>query len=179
VKILIFYTSVEGQTRKIADAIAARIEEKGGSAAIMNVTSMAEFSLERPDAVILCSPIHAGRYPTPFVDFVHRESAWLNSQPSAFVSVSLSIHSDDATERTEAEKYPDALMAETGWKPAAIHHAAGALRFTEYDFFKRWMVKRIAKKDATGTSRASDIEFTDWAALNAFIDDFVAAVAED
>lgn len=178
-KILIAYTSIEGQTRKIAEVIADRIEERGNSAALMNIAGMAEFSLERPDAVILCAPIHAGRYPTPFTDFVHREKDWLNGLPSAFVSVSLSIHSEHADERREAENYPEALKAETGWQPLMHHNAAGALRFTEYDFFKRWMMKRIAEKEGAASNGKQDIEFTDWAALAAFVDQFGEAAQKE
>lgn len=173
-KILVGYVSIEGQSRKIAEAIAARVEEVNGTAALMNVATMPEFSLERPDAVILCAPIHAGRYPSPFVDFVHREKDWLNSLASAFVSVTLSIHSDNADERAEAEKFPEALKAETGWTPQLVENAAGALRFTEYDFFKRWMMKRIAQKEGADVKSGADVEFTDWARLSDFVDRFVA-----
>ncbi len=143
-KILIVYASIEGQTRKIAETAAARIEAKGHQAALMNVAMMAEFSLENPDGVMLMAPIHAGRYPTPFVDFVHREQAWLNGLPLALVSVTLAIGSENEDERKQAASFPDALQAETGIKPALIHNAAGALRFTEYDFFKRWIMRYIA-----------------------------------
>lgn len=171
--ILVAYTSIEGQTRRIAERIAAQVEKAGERAALFNVASMAEYALERPDAAILCAPIHAGRYPAPFVDFVEREKDWLASVPTAFVSVSLFIRSDDAAEREEALHFPDALMAQSGWMPGSVHHAAGALRFTEYDFFKRWMMKRMAEREGAPTDVGHDHEFTDWAALDAFAADFV------
>ncbi len=171
-KTLIIYASIEGQTRKIAEAIAARIEKTGGQAAVMNIGLGTEYGLERPDGVILCAPVHAGRYPTPFIDFTHREKNWLNTLPSALVSVSLAIRSDIESEREEAKHYSDALLAETGWKPLDIHHAAGALRYTEYDFFKRWIMKRIAKKEGGPVDASRDHEFTDWAKLDAFTDEF-------
>jgi menaquinone-dependent protoporphyrinogen oxidase len=178
-KILVGYTSIEGQTRKIAETIAATIEDRGDAAAIMNISGMAEFSLERPDAVILCAPIHAGRYPSPFGDFVHREKDWLNSLPSAFVSVSLTINSDRPEERTEAERYPQTMMSETGWTPLAVLNVAGALRFTEYDFFKRWMMKRVAEKEGIDPKPGQDIEFTDWPALKAFVTAFLDKAKEE
>lgn len=172
--VLVGYVSIEGQSRKIAEAVAAEIEKTGDRAVLFNVTSMAEYALERPTAAIMCAPIHAGRYPAPFVDFVRREKDWLNSVSSAFVSVSLFIHSDLAEEREEALHFPDALMAETGWMPDQVHHAAGALRFTEYDFFKRWMMKRMAEREGAPTDVKHDHEFTDWSALSSFVSDFIA-----
>ena len=67
------------------------------------------------------------------------------------------------------------MKAESGWKPAMIHHAAGALRFTQYDFFKRWMMKRIASHENAPTDTSRDHEFTDWTALASFTTDFLKA----
>jgi menaquinone-dependent protoporphyrinogen oxidase len=171
-KLMIIYATIEGQTRKIAERIAAHAEEKGHAAALMNVNAAQEFGLEKPDAVILAAPIHAARYPTPFVDFVHREKDWLNALPSAFVSVTLSIDSEHDDERAAAANFPETLKAETGWRPKAVHNAAGALRFTEYDFFKRWMMRRIAEAEGAPTDRG-DVEFTDWRLLDDFVDAFL------
>lgn len=173
--ILVGYVSIEGQSRKIAETIAAQIERGGDRAVLFNVVTGAEFGVDHPQAAILCAPIHGGRYPAPFVDFVRREKDWLKSVPSAFVSVSLFIRSEFEEEREEAMHFPDALMAETGWVPGMVHHAAGALRYTEYDFFKRWMAKRLAEHEGAPTDTRQIHEFTDWAALQAFTGEFLAA----
>ncbi len=173
--ILVGYVSIEGQSRKIAETVSEQIEKGGDRAVFFNVASMAEYALERPEAVILCAPIHGGRYPAPFVDFVRREKDWLNSVPSAFISVSLFIRSEIEEEREEARHYPDALVAETGWTPRMTLNAAGALRYTEYDFFKRWMAKRLAEREGAPTDVKHDHEFTDWAQLERFTTDFIAA----
>lgn len=173
--VLVGYVSIEGQTRKIAEAIATRIEKDGHRAVLFNVMSMAEYALERPSAAILCAPIHAGRYPEPFADFVRRERDWLSSVPNAFVSVSLFIRSDVEGEREEARHFPDALTAETGWTPDHVHHAAGAFRFSEYDFFKRWMMKRMAEREGASLNAGEDVEFTDWTALDGFVSEFLAS----
>jgi menaquinone-dependent protoporphyrinogen oxidase len=173
--ILIAYATVEGQTRTIAEQLAEFFENRGWHVALQNTSGMMEFILNRPDAAILLAPVHAGRYPTPFTHFVAQEAEWLNSIPSAFVSVSLSIVSDVADERQEAEDYPTGLLAETGWQPLAIHHAGGALRLAEYDFFKRWMVRRLSR-NAPDASTKGDREFTDWAALELFASEFANEV---
>ncbi|MBO3760567.1 flavodoxin domain-containing protein [Ciceribacter sp. L1K22] len=171
--VLVGYVSIEGQTRKIAEAIAARIEKDGHRAVLFNVMSMAEYALERPDAAILCAPIHAGRYPAPFVDFVRREKDWLSSVPNAFVSVSLFIRSDIEAEQEEARHFPDALKTETGWAPDHVHHAAGAFSFSEYDFFKRWMMKRMAEREGAPSDTGEDVEFTDWSEIDRFVSVFL------
>ncbi|MGZ8407278.1 MAG: flavodoxin domain-containing protein, partial [Caulobacteraceae bacterium] len=65
--------------------------------------------------------------------------------------------------------------AETGWKPAAVHHVAGAFRFTQYDFFKRMMMKKIAREKGVNVDAKHDLELTDWDDLVRFVDGFAGA----
>lgn len=172
--ILVGYATVEGQTRKIAEAVAAAVEGGGDRALLFDIGSGDEYAVGHPEAAILCAPVHAARYPAAFSAFVRQEAPWLNGVPSAFVSVSLLIRSEFEEERDEAMHFPDVLLGESGWKPAEIHHAAGALRYTEYDFFKRWIIRRMAEHENAPTDVSRDHEFTDWAALAAFVGDFLA-----
>ncbi len=174
-KALIIYATVEGQTRKIAEDVSRRFEELGWSAALMNVSEQYEFTLERPDAVLLAAPVHANDYPSEFIEFVQRESGWLNAQPTALISVSLSIHSQFDDERDAVLALPDALSIYTGWRPGMVHHAAGALRFGEYDFFKRLMVRYMATREVKDADKTQNYEFTDWDALAEFIEQFAAS----
>ncbi|MCO6186360.1 flavodoxin domain-containing protein [Rhizobium sp. L1K21] len=176
-KALIIYATVEGQTRKIAETSARYLEENGWSVSLMNVSQQFEFALERPDAVLLMAPVHANDYTSDFIEFVRRESSWLNSVPSAFVSVSLSIHSQFEDERTAVVELPETLSIYTGWRPSMVHHAAGALRFGEYDFFKRLMVRYMATREVKTADKSQNHEFTDWDALKAFVQDFANSVS--
>lgn len=173
--ILVGYATVEGQTRKIADAVATAIEARGDRALLFDITSGGEYAVAHPEAAILCAPVHAARYPAAFSGFVRQEASWLNSVPSAFVSVSLLIRSEFEGEREEAMHFPDAMISDSGWRPAMIHHAAGALRYTEYDFFKRWIIRRMAEVENAPTDVSRDHEFTDWSTLTRFVGDFLAA----
>ena len=174
-KVLIIYATVEGQTRKIAQTAAQEFENRGWNAALMNVAEPVEFTLERPDAVLLAAPVHANDYPGDFLEFVGQEAEWLNSLPSAFVSVSLSIHSDFKDERDAVLVLPETLSVHTGWKPSMVHHAAGALRFEEYDFFKKFLVRHMATREAKSADGKHNHEFTDWTALSEFIGEFTAS----
>lgn len=173
--ILVGYATVEGQSRKIAGSIAAEIEAGGDRALLFDIGLGGEYALGRPEAAILCAPVHAARYPASFVAFVRQEAQWLNSVPSAFVSVTLLIRSELEEEQQEARHFPDGLLAETGWAPGMVHHAAGALRYSEYDFFRRWMMKRMAAYENAPTDISQDHEFTDWAALGRFVQEFRTA----
>jgi menaquinone-dependent protoporphyrinogen oxidase len=171
--VLIGYASVEGQTRKIAEAVGAAIEAAEDRALLFDITSGGEYAVSHPEAAILCAPVHAARYPAAFSDFVRQEANWLKSIPTAFVSVSLLIRSEFEEERDEARHFPDRLFEDSGWTPGAVHHAAGALRYQEYDFFKRWIIRRMAEHENAPTDVSRDHEFTDWSALSRFVTAFV------
>lgn len=173
-RILILYATVEGQTRKISQTIATRLERAGHTVTLAEANQVGYVDPGWGDATILCAPIHIGHYPTPFVHFVKNWKDVLNSTPSALVSVSLSAASDDPEERAEAARFPKKLEEVAGWAPAFIYNCAGALRYTQYDYFKQWMLKRIAAKEGGPTDTTKDHEFTDWSALADFIDGFIA-----
>ena len=59
-----------------------------------------------------------------------------------------------------------------------VHHAAGALRYTDYDFFKRWMAKRLASKRGAPVETDRDFELTDWRALDVFVDQFLKSTRQ-
>ncbi len=58
--------------------------------------------------------------------------------------------------------------------PHRILLVAGALKYLEYDFLKRMIMRMIAKKEGRDTDTTKDYEYTDWEALRGFCDEFVA-----
>ena len=175
--ILILYATTEGQTEKIAAAIAGHVRAAGHELALANITEVDDVDLAAHDAAILGASVHMGRYQASLVHFIHDHVAALNNCPSAFVSVSLSAASDEADERAEIEAIAGRLFDETRWRPDHVHHAAGAFRFTRYDFFRRWAMKYIAVSKGEEVNMGEDKEYTDWAALERFVGEFLAAAA--
>ncbi len=170
---VLLYASIEGQTRKIVRHIEDHLKERHHSTIVMDTTDdEAELDLTDVDGVVACAPVHAGAFPNSLVRALSREHTALMAFPGAFVSVSLAVASKDKSEVDEIEKIVHDLSETTGWWPVMKHHAAGALKYLEYDYFKRWIMKRIAKKSAGPIDTSQDYEFTDWDALDRFIDQF-------
>ena len=97
--------------------------------------------------------------------------------PTAFISVSLSAASHDADDLDGLTRCVADFEHRTRWTPREVHHAAGAFRFTQYDFLKRWALKYIAYRKGQPTDTSKDYELTDWDALGVFVDDFAAKLA--
>jgi len=49
---------------------------------------------------------------------------------------------------------------------------AGALQYSKYSIIVRFIMKRIARQAGAATDTSKDYEYTDWAALTRFIDEF-------
>ena len=177
--ILVIYGTTEGQTRKIAAFIADHLREKGSTVTLVDSTEARKaFSLDGFDAVIAAGSVHNGRHQTALFEFVRQHLEALQTKPTAMVSVSLSMASDDKEDRLDAIAYAERFVDAAEWKPTVIHLVAGALRYTQYDFFKSWMLKIIAGAKGACTDTSKDHEFTDWRDLAAFADAFVAQVVE-
>jgi menaquinone-dependent protoporphyrinogen oxidase len=96
--------------------------------------------------------------------------------PTGFLSVSLSAA--QAEKRAEAEGYVRALLDETGWRPDVTQIAPGALRYTQYGFIKRTMMRKIAEEGGLPTDTSRDHELTNWKEIAAFGDAFLEHVGD-
>lgn len=174
-RFLIVYATVEGQTRKIAGFIADHLKKRRNEAVLVDaVDAPADVHPAAFDGVIVLSPVHMDRHHGAVVHFVKTHAAALQKQPSAFISVSLHAISDEPEDREAMRQYVDNFCRDAVWIPHAVHYAAGALKFTKYDFFKRLTARRVAQEQGFATGLKDDYEFTDWTALMRFIDEFVS-----
>ena len=177
--ILIVYATVEGQSERIAGLIADHLTRSKHAATTLNASAPGSdaggaMALPDFDGLILVAPVHAQAHHPAARRFLVEHAQALTRLPCALVSVSLHAASGEAEDIEEMRQYVDVLCSETRWNPRAIHHAAGALRFTEFDFFKSWMARRLVKALDMPVDPRKDVEFTDWPALYAFVDDYVA-----
>jgi menaquinone-dependent protoporphyrinogen oxidase len=171
--LLIFYATIEGQTRKIAERIAQIAEDNGNMVFLADASQPGLADPAGYDAAMLCAPIHIGRYPAPFVHYIRQWKESLESVPTALVTVSLAIASKNESERKEAENFPRQLEQATGWHADKELNAAGALKYLEYDFLRRWAMRYISGKEGGPTDTSMDYEMTDWVELEKFVKTFL------
>lgn len=170
-KVLILYGTTEGQTRKIAEFVAKHLRAIGDVVTLIDATGDTTLvDLRQHDAAIVAASLHAGQYQTSVAHFVRANHAWLNKMPSAFISVSLSAAGSDPDDLKGIAECAERFKAETGWTTSEVHQVAGAFRFTEYDFFKRWVLKLIAWEKNVKVEPGKDVELTNWEALAVTVD---------
>ena len=175
VSMLVCYGTGEGQTATVADRIADVLAHRGHDATARDASELPSgFVIGEFDAVLVGASIHMGQQQPAVREFVDDNRDALASCPTAFFQLSISSAVADETRRAEAAGYADEFLEATGWQPDRIGLFGGALRYSKYGFLKRLLMKRIAK-DATGdTDTSHDYEYTDWAEVEAFANDFAA-----
>jgi menaquinone-dependent protoporphyrinogen oxidase len=171
-KVLIAYASSEGQTRKIAERVAARVQKLGSDARLFDTaTTFVDLHMDLYERVIVAASVHQQQHQESIEVFITAKLAELQRKPTLFLSVSLSAAFSEGL--AEAQKYVDALLSNTGWKPTKSLLIAGALRYAEYDYFKDQIVQYIVLKDRKIEGPKGDHEFTNWTALISAVDAFV------
>jgi menaquinone-dependent protoporphyrinogen oxidase len=187
ISIGVFYATREGQTRRVAERVVDALCERGFGAVAIDVRTL------RPpggpglcSAAVVAASVHMGHHEPEMVRFVKAHRAELQAIPNAFLSVTLSEASAERRESTaeaRARSHADVramttrFIAETGWQPQRVLPVAGALRYTQYNPFVRMLMKLIARRAGASTDTSRDHEYTNWAALDRFVEEFAADLA--
>lgn len=175
-RVLIFYGTTEGQTRKIAHFVADRVEDAGHMAVVVDAADVAsDFEIPPVDAVIVAASVHVGHYHSAVQHVIKANRDRLAALPTLFLSISLAAAGDES-DLSDVARCTDRFLRATGWAPARVEHVAGAFKYTEYDFFKRWAMKYIALRHGQPTDTSRDYELTDWPGLEKTIEEFLVGI---
>lgn len=168
-KALILYASTEGQTHKIARFVADQLKEAGYETTLSDLNN-APPAPTGYDLVIAGASVHIMKYQAAAAHYLKEYAAELNQvKKSAFLSVSMTAASDNKESWAEMEKITDHFLKFTKWEPTKVLQVAGALKYTKYDFFKKFVMRMIAEKEGRKTDTDHDYEYTDWEAVAAFV----------
>ena len=175
IRILVLYGTTQGQTRKIAEALAAAMRGRGAAADVVDAAT----DHPTPDgyaAVVVAASVHAGGYQRSVQRWVQANAAALRSRPTVFVSVCLGVLQHDPAVDRELKSIFDRFVAATGWQPGGMKVIAGGLPYTKYNWLTRWVMKRIVRKAGGDIDTRRDYEYTDWDDVHRFAGDVVAMV---
>jgi menaquinone-dependent protoporphyrinogen oxidase len=175
--VLIAYATREGQTQKIAEHVAATLHAEGLAVDVVDVKMPPGLDLGAYAGVILAASIHLGKHEREMVDFARSNAAVLNAMPTSLLSVSMSeAGAEDASRKPEQRQQAaanvkgavDRFLADTGLHPNRVMPVAGALKYLEYGWLVRFVMKRISKAEGGPIDTSRDYEMTDWVALDRF-----------
>ncbi|MDO8704826.1 MAG: flavodoxin domain-containing protein [Sulfuricaulis sp.] len=169
---LILYATTEGHTAWIVERIAQRLRGQGHTAETHRADNLPTgLNPAAFDGVIVGSSIHYGHHPRYLCALVRRYREVLALRPSAFFSVSLSAGGPGAKPEA-AQRYLDTFLRQVNWQPAQTTSFAGALQYSKYGRFKRWLMRMIVGIAGGDIDPTRDYEYTDWDAVERFADTF-------
>jgi menaquinone-dependent protoporphyrinogen oxidase len=138
----------------------------------------ANVDLDQYGAFLVAASVVAGRHQRYVEEFVRLTAPLLNRRPSAFVSVSGSAASPSSAKQEQAKQYVREFLRSTGWSPRVTATFGGAIAYTKYWFFLRWVMKGIAKRNGNPTDTSRDHELTDWKAVDRFAEHWAQTLSE-
>ena len=174
-RMLVIYGTTEGQTAKIAGALAATFRSCGISVDLAEAGPAWDPDPQDYAAVIVAASVHAGGYQRPLRRWVRNHAEALRQRPTAFVSVCLAIVKPTPAVIRDLSAIMSRFFEAAGWTPKEAKSVAGALPYSKYGWLKRRIMRRIVAKAHGDTDMTRDYEYTDWDDLRTFAQRFVEA----
>ncbi|MBV7393970.1 flavodoxin domain-containing protein [Mameliella sediminis] len=176
-KILIAYATGEGQTRKIARFVMDRLADQGHAVELLPVAEADGLDLSRYDRIILAASVHVGHYQHDMGDFVAEQAGFLSRPQTLFLSVSLAAAGHDAEDWADLDRIMQDFALVTSWTPGKVLQVAGAYKPSQYDIFRRFVMRRIVAAKDPQADLDADHEYTDWTALGQALDNWMTPAA--
>ncbi len=166
------YASIDGQTARIAERIAVLLRARGLAVTLLSANAPgAPAQIGCHDGIIIGACIRYGRHPAWLAKLVRERRAQIADRPNAFFSVCLSAGGPGARPAT-ARGYLDDFGHRTGWSSEQSASFAGALLYRRYRPLVRFLIRFIMKVTGGETDASRDYEYTDWAAVERYAEEF-------
>ena len=170
-RLLVLYGTTEGQTAKVARFLGDTLRSNGVATDVIDART-AWPSPHDYDAVLVAASVHAGGYQRAVRRWVRSHAQALNEKPSAVVSVCLAVLQHEPKVAQELAAIVDRFLTSTGWRPSIAKYVAGVLRYSQYNWLTKRAMVRIVRKAGGDVDTSRDYEYTDWADVRAFAQEF-------
>lgn len=177
-KILMLYTTNEGQTLKIMQRIQSKLQI-GNNCEIVELTKETKVDFNTYDCFIFGSPIRYGFYSKTMRDFLNNNCEILKTKTTAFFGVNL-VARKPHKNTPQTNVYTRKFLEKLSLKPNLIAVFAGALTYPKYKLVDKYMIKFIMwmAKGETDTSKEF-VEYTDWKKVDTFSNEIIRYIKKD
>ncbi|KAG5486782.1 hypothetical protein LSCM1_08039 [Leishmania martiniquensis] len=173
-KYLLLYSTTDGHTKTIMDAIAQHLaDEKGVRCDVVDIKDGINYVLSDYEKVLVGASVRYGHFSTFLTSYVRQHYSELNAMPSAFFSVNLTARKRDKNTAT-TNVYTRKFLNQSPWAPQLTGVFAGALWYPRYNVFDRLLIQLIMCVTGGETDSTKETVYTDWNAVRQFASDFGA-----
>ncbi|CNC94672.1 protoporphyrinogen oxidase [Yersinia frederiksenii] len=171
-KVLILYSSRDGQTKTIASYIAKELSVVA-TCEIQDLAEVDQIDLSQYQQVMIGASVRYGHFNQSLSKFVNKHVEQLNQMPSAFFAVNLTARKPEKRS-PQTNAYLRKFLLSTPWQPTLCTVFAGALRYPRYRWIDRIMIQLIMRMTGGETDTSKEVEYTDWQQVSSFAQDFSA-----
>ena len=165
-KIAIFYSSVDGQTKRISKFIKKELRNRC-SVDLYDIEANPKTNLSHYKFIVIGASIRYGNYRKHLFNFINSNLRVLNNKKSAFFSVNIVARKlEKSTPSTNP--YIEKFVISSKWSPLLLDVFAGKLDYPKYNFFNKKIIQFIMFVTKGPTDTSQTYYFTDWSRVRLF-----------
>ncbi len=165
-KMLVLYSTVDGQTLKIIKAI-QDVVESDYQCEVVNIAECQHIDISIFDKVVIGGSVRYGHLNKTLYQFVEKHKTDLDKADNSFFCVNLTARKAEKN-TPETNAYMQAFLAKSNWVPKNQAVFAGALLYSKYNWWQTLIIQMIMRITGGSTDKSKDIEFTDWLKVEKF-----------
>ena len=165
-KILIVYSTTDGQTKKICEKIIKTVKKKQ-SIDILSIDNAIDLSIGEYRKIIIGASIRYGKHNPLVYEFIKSNKSELEKRFTAFFTVNVVARKKEKNQ-PETNPYMKKFIELSGWQPDKLAVFAGRIDYPSYRFFDRLIIRFIMLITKGPTDTSQTYEFTDWTKVEEF-----------
>jgi menaquinone-dependent protoporphyrinogen oxidase len=165
--ILILYSTTDGHTLKICRHLQQVMEQHSHRVTMKSVDDDPGVDIAPFDKVVVGARIRYGKHTPQVFEFGRTHRQALDAKPNAFFTVNVVARKPEKNSPA-TNPYMRKFLARSAWKPKALAVFAGRIDYKRYSFWDRQVIRFIMWITKGPTAPDTDVEFTDWAKVEAF-----------
>ena len=167
-KILIVYSTTDGQTKKICEKI-IKTAKKKQIVDLLSIDEASGLSIGNYKKIIIGASIRYGKHNPSVYEFVKVNRDELQKKSTAFFTVNVVARKKEKNQ-PDTNPYMKKFLELSGWRPDKLAVFAGRIDYPSYRFFDRLIIRFIMLLTKGPTDTSQTYEFTDWDKVEEFAD---------
>ena len=165
-KILIVYSTTDGQTKNICEEI-IKIGKKRETIDLLSIDQVSGLSISKYRKIIIGASIRYGKHNPLVYEFIKLNKEELDKKFTAFFTVNVVARKKEKN-LPETNPYMKKFLELSGWQPNKLGVFAGRIDYPSYRFFDRLIIRFIMFITKGPTDTTQTYEFTDWRKVEQF-----------
>lgn len=166
-QIAVLFSTRDGHTKKIIDTMIATANKEEWKVDLFNLHDEPELDLNQYERVLIAASIRYGHFHPSLNNFVKKHLQALSNKEAYLMTVNL-VARKPGKDTPETNLYTRKWLAQTKWQPTGVEVVAGALKYSQYNWWQTKIIQFIMWMTGGSTDTTKDIEFTNWEKVQKF-----------